>query len=59
MDPQIMMMLFTTIGPKLITALEVLARDKGKSFAEITQDEIDALANHVTPGAPNASALSG
>jgi hypothetical protein len=55
--------------PKLLTAVETVAVDNGKSWEQVLADVaaaefpeqvpvVAAVANHLTPGAPAAPALS-
>jgi hypothetical protein len=41
--------------PAVVSALTTVARDKGKPVDQVVVDVI----NHLTPGAPNATALNG
>jgi hypothetical protein len=45
--------LFQMLAPSLIGAFNTLASEKGKPWWQVVID----LANHITPGMPNAPAL--
>jgi hypothetical protein len=56
--------LFQILIPPLLSAVEIVGRDQGKSWEQILADvlsgeapTVTAVVNHLTPGAPAAPAL--
>ena len=44
--------------PKLIGAVETIAKDKGKPLETIFDDVVAELDDHITPGRPNSPSLT-